>query len=106
MYAIGIVIYSRCFVSCKLYVILLLYSMFLLGLFFSFKTMHPTRRSTRIQRPAHPMAPGSVLLRRRGPTSAVSQVRMVLPSWLPLGQKKICGFSVSSYKNLGRVGRF
>jgi hypothetical protein len=52
------------------------------------------------------MAPGSVLLRRRGPTSAVSQVRMVLPSLLPLGQKNICGFSVSSYKNLGRVGRF
>ena len=23
-----------------------------------------------------------------------------------LGQKKICGFPVSSYKNLGRVGRF
>ena len=22
------------------------------------------------------------------------------------GQKKICGFPVSSYKNLGRVGRF
>ena len=23
-----------------------------------------------------------------------------------LGQKKICGFPVSSYKNVGRVGRF
>ena len=26
--------------------------------------------------------------------------------YIDLGQKKICGFPVSFYKNLGRVGRF